>query len=113
MTRAIGTALGRPDMSLAEEADLARAGHPLAKRVFEDARAPVGTLVGQVNNILDVELIILSGEADAIFELAAGSIDSAIAQACELPGASPDGGSPPGFLSLGTRGCRRRNSAAH
>ncbi len=85
MTRAIGTALGRPDMSLAEGADLARAGHPLAKRVFEDAGRAVGTLVGQVNNILDVELIILSGEADAIFELAAGSIDSAIAQACELP----------------------------
>jgi predicted NBD/HSP70 family sugar kinase len=85
ITRAIGTPLGRPGMSLAEAADLARGGHPLARRVFDDAGRAVGTLVGQVDNILDVDLIILSGEANAIFELAAEPIAAAIAHACELP----------------------------
>jgi predicted NBD/HSP70 family sugar kinase len=85
ITQAIGTALGRTGMSLAEAADLARSGHPLAMRVFNDAGRTVGTLVGHLNNILDVDLIILSGEADAIFELAAEPISAAISQTCEAP----------------------------
>jgi predicted NBD/HSP70 family sugar kinase len=85
ITTAIGVPLGRPGMSLDEAAGLARSGHPLAKRVFDDAGRAVGTLVGQVNNILDVDLVILSGEANAIFELAAEPMASAVRQACDMP----------------------------
>jgi predicted NBD/HSP70 family sugar kinase len=79
ITASVGQALGRP-VSYDEVLDLARSGQPAARRVAEDAGRALGLLVADVANLVDPELVILTGDGIGVVEIARPHLDAALAE---------------------------------
>ena len=50
----------------------------MARRIFEDAGRALGQVVATVANITGVQLVILSGEAVAMYDVCAEAFDAAL-----------------------------------
>jgi predicted NBD/HSP70 family sugar kinase len=82
ITAAVGQAIGRP-VDYAEALELARAGQPAAGRVVRDGGRALGLLVADIANLVDPELVILTGDGIGLVELARADLDAALAQGRE------------------------------
>ncbi|WP_050778072.1 ROK family transcriptional regulator [Micromonospora sp. ATCC 39149] len=77
--RAVATTLDRPDLTFEACLALAAEGQPAARRILEEAGEALGQVVATVANITGVQLVILSGEAVAMYDVCAGAFDAALA----------------------------------
>lgn len=82
--RSVATALDRPELTfddcLAMARDETRDGHPVARRVLDEAGTALGQIVATVANITGPELVILSGEAVHMYEVCADAFQTALAR---------------------------------
>lgn len=76
---AVGLAVGRP-VSYPEALRLAVDGHPGARRVIDDAGHALGLLISDVANLVDPELVILSGEGVGLADAARVELDATLAE---------------------------------
>jgi predicted NBD/HSP70 family sugar kinase len=76
--RGVAATLDRPQLSFEDCLSLAAEGQPVARRVFEDAGRALGQVVATVANITGVELVILSGEAVAMYDVCAEAFQEAL-----------------------------------
>jgi predicted NBD/HSP70 family sugar kinase len=76
---AVAQALGRP-VGYAEALRLAADGHPAARRVVDDAAGALGVLVADIANLVDPELVILTGDGIGLVEVARPALDAAVAE---------------------------------
>jgi predicted NBD/HSP70 family sugar kinase len=77
ITGAVAQALGRP-VSHAEALRLAAEGHPAARRVADDAAGALGVLVADLANLIDPELVILTGDGIGLVDVARPALDDAL-----------------------------------
>jgi predicted NBD/HSP70 family sugar kinase len=77
--RAVVATLGRPDLTFEACLTLAAEGQPAARRIFEEAGGALGQVVATVANITGSELVILSGEAVAMYDVCAEAFHAALA----------------------------------
>ncbi|MEV0325844.1 ROK family transcriptional regulator [Micromonospora echinospora] len=77
--RAVAATLDRADLTFEGCLALATEGQPAARRVFEDAGRALGQVVATVANITGVELVILSGEGVAMYDVCAEAFEAALA----------------------------------
>ncbi|GLL08225.1 sugar kinase [Dactylosporangium matsuzakiense] len=77
--RAVSGILDRPELTFEACLALAAEGQPAARRIFEDAGRALGQVVATVANITGLELVILSGEAVAMYDVCADAFDAALA----------------------------------
>jgi predicted NBD/HSP70 family sugar kinase len=77
ITAAVSPALGRP-VSYDEFLELARAGQPAARRVADDAGQALGLLVADVANLVDPDLVILTGDGIGLVDVARAPLDAAM-----------------------------------
>lgn len=70
-------ALGRPT-GYAEALRLAAAGQPAARRAVDDAAAALGVLVADIANLVDPELVILTGDGIELVHVARAALDAAL-----------------------------------
>ncbi|NMH80483.1 ROK family transcriptional regulator [Pseudonocardia xinjiangensis] len=77
ITAAVGQALGRP-VTYDEVLELARAGQPAARRAVTDAGRALGLLVAGIADLVDPELVILTGDGIGAVEIARGELDAAL-----------------------------------
>ncbi|WP_113701525.1 ROK family protein [Nonomuraea lactucae] len=78
--RSVAGTLDRPELTFDDCLALARDGHPVARRVFDEAGSALGQLVATVANITGPELVILSGEAVHMQEVCADAFQAALAR---------------------------------
>jgi predicted NBD/HSP70 family sugar kinase len=76
--RAVAATLDRPDLTFEACLALAAEGQPAARRIFEEAGRALGQVVATVANITGSELVILSGEAVAMYDVCAEAFDAAL-----------------------------------
>jgi predicted NBD/HSP70 family sugar kinase len=74
---AVTRALGRP-VGYDEALDLAAAGQPAARRVIDEAAGALGVLVADIANLVDPELVILTGDGIRLVEVACPALDAAL-----------------------------------
>lgn len=74
---AVTQALGRP-VGYDEALDLATAGQPAARRVIDEAAGALGVLVADIANLVDPELVILTGDGIRLVEVACPALDAAL-----------------------------------
>jgi predicted NBD/HSP70 family sugar kinase len=74
---AVAQALGRP-AGYAEALRLAAEGHPAARRVADEAAGALGVLVADFANLLDPELVILTGDGIGLVDVARPALDAAL-----------------------------------
>ncbi len=74
---AVTQALGRP-VGYAEALELAGAGQPAARRVVDDAGRALGVLVADIANLVDPELVILTGDGIDLVAVARAALDDAL-----------------------------------
>lgn len=79
ITGGLAQAIGRP-VSYDEALALAADGHPAARRVVADAGRALGLLVTDIANLVDPELVILSGEGVGLVEVARPELDATLAE---------------------------------
>lgn len=77
VTGAVSQALGRP-VSYDEVLDLARSGQPAARRVADDAGRALGLLVADVANLVDPDLVILTGDGIGLVDVARAALEAAL-----------------------------------
>jgi predicted NBD/HSP70 family sugar kinase len=77
--RAVAATLDRPGLTFEACLALAAEGQPAARRIFEEAGRALGQVVATVANITGLELVILSGEAVAMYDVCAEAFDAALA----------------------------------
>ncbi|TDD46367.1 ROK family transcriptional regulator [Nonomuraea terrae] len=76
--RSIASALDLPDLTFDDCLAMAAGGHPVARRVFDDAGAALGQVVATVANITGPELVILSGETVHMYQVCAEAFQAAL-----------------------------------
>ncbi|MGW1158584.1 ROK family protein [Streptomyces sp. NPDC002513] len=76
---AVRTATGRQVTDVAEALELARSGDPGVRGVYARAGEAIGKAIGFLANILGPELVIISGEGLAAYDLVAEGIRDAFA----------------------------------
>lgn len=76
---AVGQALGRP-VSYSDALALAADANPAARRVVGDAGRALGLLVTDIANLVDPELVILSGEGVGLVDVARTELDATLAE---------------------------------
>jgi predicted NBD/HSP70 family sugar kinase len=81
---AVAQALGRP-VGYAEALRLAAEGHPAARRVADDAAGALGVLVADIANLIDPELVILTGDGIGLLDVARPALDAALAENRKAP----------------------------
>ncbi|GAA1261408.1 ROK family transcriptional regulator [Pseudonocardia aurantiaca] len=74
---AVAQAVGHP-VDHAEALALARAGQPAALRVVRDGGRALGLLVADIANLVDPELVILTGDGIGLVDLAGAELDAAV-----------------------------------
>jgi predicted NBD/HSP70 family sugar kinase len=79
ITGAVGQALGRP-VTYDEVLELARGGQPAARRVADDAGRALGLLVADVANLVDPDLVILTGDGIGLVDVARAALEAALAK---------------------------------
>ncbi|MCE6996489.1 ROK family protein [Saccharothrix sp. S26] len=67
---------GRP--TYAEAVELARAGDPAARQVFDEAGYALGVLIGTVANVVDPQKILLTGDGLPLYEIASPLVHDGI-----------------------------------
>ncbi|MET7328114.1 ROK family transcriptional regulator [Nonomuraea sp. NPDC005650] len=77
--RSIATTLDRPELTFDDCLALAAEGHPVARRVLDEAGAALGQVVATVANITGPELVVLSGESVHMYDVCAGAFQTALA----------------------------------
>jgi predicted NBD/HSP70 family sugar kinase len=85
ITGAVTQALGRP-VSYDDVLELARAGQPAARRVVDDAGRALGMLVGDIANLVDPELVLLTGDGIGLADVARAPLDAALEESRDLAG---------------------------
>jgi predicted NBD/HSP70 family sugar kinase len=73
----VAQALGRP-VSYPEALALAADGHPAARRAVDDAAEALGVLVADIANLVDPELVILTGDGIGLVDVARPALDAAL-----------------------------------
>jgi predicted NBD/HSP70 family sugar kinase len=73
----VAQALGRP-VDYAEALQLAADGQAAARRVVDDAAAALGVLVADIANLIDPELVILTGDGIGLVDVARPVLDAAL-----------------------------------
>jgi predicted NBD/HSP70 family sugar kinase len=81
---AVAQALGRP-VSYAEALELAADGHTAARRVVDDAASALGVLVADIANLIDPELVILTGDGIGLVDVARPALDAALEENRKAP----------------------------
>ena len=76
--RAVASTLDRSGLTFEACLALAGEGQPVARRIFEEAGRALGQVVATVANITGVQLVILSGEAVAMYDVCAEAFDAAL-----------------------------------
>jgi predicted NBD/HSP70 family sugar kinase len=79
-TTSITTNAGHEGASYEDIVDLARAGDLESLEAFRLAGHALGTAIAYITNLLDVEVVIVTGEGLAVRELGGDAIDKAIAE---------------------------------
>jgi predicted NBD/HSP70 family sugar kinase len=74
---AVAQALGRP-VSYPEALALAADGHAAARRAVDDAAEALGVLVADIANLVDPELVILTGDGIGLVDVARPALDAAL-----------------------------------
>ncbi|MBB6545636.1 ROK family transcriptional regulator [Nonomuraea rubra] len=77
--RSIATTIDRPELTFDDCLALAADGHPVARRVLDEAGAALGQVVATVANITGPELVVLSGESVHMYEVCADAFHAALA----------------------------------
>jgi predicted NBD/HSP70 family sugar kinase len=77
ISAAVSQALGRP-VDYDEALALAAAGQPAARRVADDAATALGVLIADVANLVDPELVILTGDGIGLVDVAGHVLDAAL-----------------------------------
>jgi predicted NBD/HSP70 family sugar kinase len=75
----VAQALGRP-VGYAEALQLAADGQAAARRAVDDAAAALGVLVADIANLIDPELVILTGDGIGLVDVARPALDAALAE---------------------------------
>jgi predicted NBD/HSP70 family sugar kinase len=73
----VAQALGRP-VDYAEALQLAADGHAAARRAVDDAAGALGVLVADIANLIDPELVILTGDGIGLVDVARPALDAAL-----------------------------------
>jgi predicted NBD/HSP70 family sugar kinase len=81
---AVAQALGRP-VTYAEALELAANGHAAARRVVDEAAGALGVLVADIANLIDPELVILTGDGIGLAEVARPALDAALEENRKAP----------------------------
>lgn len=76
--RAVATTLEQPELTFEACLALAERGQQAARRVFDEAGRALGQVVATVANITGVELVVLSGEAVAMYDMCVESFQAAL-----------------------------------
>ncbi|GAA5128875.1 ROK family protein [Pseudonocardia adelaidensis] len=84
ITGAVAQALGRP-VDYAEALRLAAEGHPAARRVVDEAAGALGVLVADIANLIDPELVILTGDGIGLADVARPALDAALEENRKAP----------------------------
>jgi predicted NBD/HSP70 family sugar kinase len=92
ITGAVTQALGRP-LSYDDVLELARAGQPAARRVVDDAGRALGLLVGDIANLVDPQLVLLTGDGIGLADVARAPLDAALEE-------SRDPAGPPALVDV-------------
>lgn len=69
IAKSLSSALGAGQVSFERCVELARAGDPIARAVFDEAGTAIGTLLAVVINLVGPERIFISGEGAVIYRL--------------------------------------------
>lgn len=77
ISRSSSAALGRL-VSYSEAVDLARAGDPIVRRIFDDAGRALGRLIGLTAALLDPARVIVTGDGLAVWDIANEPIQAGI-----------------------------------
>jgi predicted NBD/HSP70 family sugar kinase len=85
ITAAVGQALGRP-VTYDEVLELAGAGRPAARRAVADAGRALGLLVADIANLVDPDLVILTGEGVGAVGIARAELDAALEESRDPAG---------------------------
>jgi predicted NBD/HSP70 family sugar kinase len=78
--RSIAATLDRPELTFDDCLSLAADGHPVARRVIDEAGAALGQVVATVANLTGPELVVLSGESVHMYDVCAGAFHAALAR---------------------------------
>jgi predicted NBD/HSP70 family sugar kinase len=81
---AVAQALGRP-VTYAEALRLAADGHAAARRVVDEAAGALGVLVADIANLIDPELVILTGDGIGLVDVARPALDAALEENRKAP----------------------------
>jgi predicted NBD/HSP70 family sugar kinase len=81
---AVAQALGRP-VTYAEALRLAADGHAAARRVVDEAAGALGVLVADIANLIDPELVILTGDGIGLIDVARPALDAALEENRKAP----------------------------
>ncbi len=76
---AVTQALGRP-VGYDEALELAAEGQPAARGVVDEAAGALGVLMADIANLVDPELVILTGDGIRLVEVARPALDAALAE---------------------------------
>ncbi|MFC5824915.1 ROK family protein [Nonomuraea insulae] len=77
--RSIAATLDRPELTFDDCLALAADGHPVARRVLDEAGAALGQVVATVANLTGPELVVLSGESVHMYDVCAQAFHTALA----------------------------------
>jgi predicted NBD/HSP70 family sugar kinase len=80
----VAQALGRP-VTYAEALRLAADGHAAARRVVDEAAGALGVLVADIANLIDPELVILTGDGIGLVDVARPALDAALEENRKAP----------------------------
>jgi predicted NBD/HSP70 family sugar kinase len=78
--RAVAATLERPELTFEACLALAAQGQLAARRIFEEAGRALGQVIATVANITGVDLVVLSGEAVAMYDVCAEFLHAALAE---------------------------------
>jgi predicted NBD/HSP70 family sugar kinase len=84
ITGSVAQALGRP-VDYAEALQLAADGHAAARRVVDEAAGALGVLVADIANLIDPELVILTGDGIGLVDVARPALDAALEENRKAP----------------------------
>jgi predicted NBD/HSP70 family sugar kinase len=84
ITGSLAQALGRP-VDYAEALQLAADGHAAARRVVDEAAGALGVLVADIANLIDPELVILTGDGIGLVDVARPALDAALEENRKAP----------------------------
>jgi predicted NBD/HSP70 family sugar kinase len=85
ITAAVGQALGR-SVTYDEVLELAGAGQPAARCAVADAGRALGLLVADIANLVDPDLVILTGEGVGAVDIARSELDAALEESRDPAG---------------------------